>query len=361
MKEIVKFDTPELQVIEKSKAEQIKKTFEPMVEMLTGFESDFNKLMSIPIEEMTLELTQKYKKLRLDIGKVRTETGKIKDKQKEYIKLEDRAIMGVHNILVWAVKEKEDKLKEREDHFDMLEQNRLEALQSERVEKLSAYIEDAHERDLVKFADDEFEALLAMKKKQHEDGIAAEKKAEEDRIAKEKAEADERERIRLDNIRLTKEMEERVRNEKIEAEKRAKAEEARLKKAESERKAREEKERKEREAYELELKKQREKNERKEAELKAKADTERKAREEAENELRLKREATQKSIEEEEVRIQSELNMIDTAKVISLNDDLANLKTKYSFKSKINQKMYSVVGILIDKIINHVVRDSEAS
>lgn len=32
--ELVKFDTPELQVIEKSKAEQIKATFEPMAEML---------------------------------------------------------------------------------------------------------------------------------------------------------------------------------------------------------------------------------------------------------------------------------------------------------------------------------------
>ena len=53
--------------------------------------------------------------------------------------------------------------------------------------------------------------------------------------------------------------------------------------------------------------------------------------------------------------------MIDTAKVLSLNDDLTHLKTKYSFKSKINQKMYSDVRILIDKIVDHVVRASEAS
>jgi len=44
--EIVKFDTPELQSIEKSKAEQIKTTFEPMAEMLTEFEEAYNLVIS---------------------------------------------------------------------------------------------------------------------------------------------------------------------------------------------------------------------------------------------------------------------------------------------------------------------------
>ena len=248
--EIVKFDTPELQVIEKSKAEQIKATFEPMSEMLQEFEERYNKLMAIPLEKITVDLTKEYKRLRLDVGKVRIDTGKAKDKAKEYLKLEDKAIMGIHNILVWAVKEKEDNLKERENYFEIQEQKRLEALQNERAELLSKYVEDAHERDLVKFADDEFQALLQMKKKEQEDRIAAEKKAEEERIAKEKAEAEERERIRKENEQLRKEAEERERLAKIEAEKRAKEEAERKAKEEAERKAREEKERKEREAYE---------------------------------------------------------------------------------------------------------------
>ena len=197
--EIVKIDAPELKVLEQSKAEQIKKTFEPMAEMLTGFEKDYNELVTDASKEITQNVTARAKRLRLDIGKVRIETGKLKDKQKEYIKLEDKAIMGVHNILVWAVKEKEDKLKEIEKHFEIQEQKRLEQLQADRVEKLSLYVEDAHERDLAKFADDEFEALLVMKKKEQEDRIAAEKKAEQERIAKEKAEAEERKRITAEN------------------------------------------------------------------------------------------------------------------------------------------------------------------
>lgn len=337
--ELVKFDTPELQVIEKiekSKAEQIKATFEPMAEMLAKFEERYNKLMAIPLEEITVDLTKEYKRLRLDIGRVRIDTGKAKDKAKEYLKLEDKAIMGIHNILVWAVKEKEDNLKERENYFEIQEQKRLKALQFERAEKLAPYVEDAYERDLVKFADDEFEALLAMKKKEQEDRIAAEKKAEEERIAKEKAEAEERERIRKENEQLRKEAEERERQAKIEAEKRAKEERERQAKAEAERKEREEKERKEREAYEAKLRAEREEKERMKRELEAKAEAERKAK------------------EEEKARVEAELNKCDADKVKDLIADLNALKTKYSFKSAKNQKMYVDVSALLDKVINYI-------
>ena len=77
-------------------------------------------------------------------------------------------------------------------------------------------------------------------KKAEEDRIEAERKAEEDRIAKEKAEAEERERMRLENERLKKEAEakekaleaerKKVAEEKAEAERKAKAEQDRLKK-----------------------------------------------------------------------------------------------------------------------------------
>ena len=374
--ELVKFDTPELQVIEKSKAEQIKATFEPMVEMLAEFEERYNKLMAIPLEEITIDLTKEYKRLRLDVGRVRIDTGKAKDKAKEYLKLEDKAIMGIHNILVWAVKEKEDNLKERENYFEIQEQKRLEALQLERSEKLSPYVEDAHERDLAKFADDEFEALLAMKKKEQEDRIVAEKKAEEERIAKEKAEAEEHERIRKENEKLRKEAEEHERQAKIEAEKRAKEERVRQAKAEAERKEREEKERKEREAFEAKLKAERAEKERMQRELEAKAEAERKEREEKERkereafeaklkaeraekermqrELEAKAEAERKAKEDEKARIEAELSKGDAAKVKDLIADLSCLKTKYTFKSAKNQKMYADVSSLLDKVINHI-------
>lgn len=336
MNELVKFDTPELQVIEKSKAEQIKATFEPMAEMLSEFEERYNKLMAIPLEEITVDLTKEYKRLRLDVGRVRIDTGKAKDKAKEYLKLEDKAIMGVHNILIWAVKEKEDNLKERENYFEIQEQKRLEALQLERAEKLAPYVEDAHERDLVKFADDEFEALLAMKKKEQEDRIAAEKKAEEERIAEAKAEAARIEAQRIEN--------ERLKAEAIEREKHAKLEQEKRDKEVAELKAKQDAERK---ANELALQKEREEREKMEREEKAK-------REKLEAELKAKQDAEIKAKRDAELALQNELNKVDSDKVKDLATELEILKTKYSFKSAKNKKMYADVGALIDKLINHI-------
>lgn len=316
--QVVKFEAPELNAIEPSKAQQIKATFEPMAEMLSQFEEAYNEITQEAQLGITSEVTAKAKRLRLDIGKVRIETGKRKDKAKEYLKLEDKAIMGVHNILVYAVKEKEDKLKEIETYFETQERLRLEALQAERAERLSKYVEDANERDLAKFADDEFEALFQMKKREHEEHLEAMRLAEEERIAKEKAEAEERERMRLENERLRKEAEER------EAQ------------AQAERLAREEKERKEREAYEAKLRAEREEKERIQRELEQRAEAERLAK------------------EQEEARIQAELSKGDSDKVSDLISDLQSLKTKYTFESDSNKKMYADVCMLLDKIVNHI-------
>lgn len=295
MNELIKIE--ELQVDE-SKARQIKATFDPMAEMLEGFERQYNDLLAKAKEGITKEVTGKAKRLRLDIAKVRIQTGKLKDEQKKYIKLQDKAIMGVHNILVNAVTEREDILKKIERHFEILEEQRLEKLQIERAERLSQYVDDAHERDLSKFKDDEFEALYQAKKKAHEDAIEAEKKAEAERIAKEKAETEERARIKSENERLKKEAEER--------EKAGKAERERLAKIEAE--------------------------------------------------LRAKKEAEEKAERETEEARQTELLKGDADKVKDLLADLEALKTKYTFKSKANQEMYTEVGQLIGKIQNHITK-----
>ena len=98
-------------------------------------------------------------------------------------------------------------------------------------------------------------------KKAEEDRIEAERKAEEDRIAKEKAEAEERERMRLENERLKKEAE--AKEKALEAERRKVAEE----KAEAERKAKAEQDRLKKEAVEMEAKHKAELEEKKNQEL----------------------------------------------------------------------------------------------
>jgi len=368
--EIVKIDAPELQGIEKSKAQQIRKTFEPMVEMLEGFEDAFNKIISE--KKITKEVTTRAKRLRIDISKVRIETEKTRKAQKEEYLRAGKAIDGVSNILKWAVIDKENKLKEIERYFEIQEQKRLEALQKERAEKLSPYVEDAHERDLSKMDEDVWNAYFTAKKKAYEDEQEAIKKAEQERIKKEKEDKlhferkenlinrnlwqfrdealehehlgkttdkqfaaivkklsqrkaeyeKEQERIRLENERLKKE-----------AEKRAKIEKERQIKLEQERKERESKERKQREAYEAKLKAERE------AKLKLEA------------ELAAKKEAEEKAKREAEAKLQAELNKGDKEKINNLIADLEALKTKYAFKAAKNKKMYESVKVLIGKTI----------
>lgn len=89
------------------------------------------------------------------------------------------------------------------------------------------------------------------------------------------------------------------------------------------------------------------------AKLKAEAEErERLAKIETDN--RAKEEAERKAKEVEEARVQAELNKGDSAKVLDLISDLEALKTKYSFKSAKNKKMYADTCVLIDKVVNHI-------
>jgi len=374
-KEIVILDgkkVPELQAVGESKALRIKKAFEPMTKMLVGFEDAFNEVISeAESGEITPELMAKAKRLRLDIGKIRINTGKLKDKEKEEARRESKAIQGVHNILVWAVKDKEDKLKEIEKHYERIEEQRIEQLQSERVEALSPYVEDAEERSLGDMDTDVWEAYFHGKKQQYLDRVEAERKVEEERKEKERIAAirserekqlrpyfqfvpenhpdfgeledsewedffaemtkakevydKEQEKIRKENERLQKEA-------KKAAEKAKKERKAR-EKEEAKRKAKEEEERKARQAAEREAKRK---------------------QEELESKLKGKEEAERKAKEEEEKRKQAELSKKDSDKIKDLVKSLENIKTSFTFESKNNKAMYKSVGELIDKTINYI-------
>ena len=334
--QLVNFEAPELIAVEPSKAKQIKETFLPMAEMLETFEERFNEIISESKNGITQDLSLKAKRLRLDVAQVRIETGKLKDKQKEKIKIEDKAIMAIHNILVWAVSEKEDKLKAIEKDAEIKEQKRLEALQLERVKIMLPYIEDAENRNFSEMEEDVFQAYFTTKKQAHLDLIEAEKKAEADRIAKEKKEAEERKRIEAENAKLKAEREAN--------EKKAEAERKERNKLEAERLAKEAEAEKERlRVFNISKAKH-------EAELKIERD--KAAKLEAENL------ATQKALEDaekaKEASLQAELNKGDAEKVKDLISDLTALKTKYTFKSKTNQKMFVSVCGLIDKVLTYI-------
>lgn len=290
--EIVNFETPELLAIEKSKAKQIKETFEPMVKMLEDFEEIYNEIIMESEKGITKELCAKAKRTRLDIGKVRISTDKARLSGNEESQREIKARNGVAHLVTWAVSDKESKLKDIETHFETLEKERLEALQKDREEQLSKYIDDANERRLSDMEDDVWNAYLSAKKKEYEDRIEAEKQAELDRIAKEKAEAEAREQQRIENERLKAEAEKR--EKEIEAERKKQADLLAKQKAESDRLAKIEADKQAKIQAELDakLKKEQEDKAKLEAELKAKKDAEIKAENERRQaELKAKAEA----------------------------------------------------------------------
>jgi len=342
--------TDELELIETSKAESIRKTFEPMVALIKGFEGEFDEVIAESQVEVTDSLTDLARDLRIKISKVRINTEKVRKSQKEEFLRAGKAIDGVANIIKWAVADKEEKLKDIEDHFERIEKQRLTDLQFKRWDELKKYLpEDFYEKDLSSMDDDVWNAYLSQKKQDHLDLSGAKKQAELDLAAKEKEDEEERLRIISENKKLKKEAEERERLAKIEAEKREKVEAQRIAKEEAERKEREEYQRKEREAFQLKLNAEREERERVEREEKVKRET-------LEAQLKAKLEDEAKAKEEEETRIQTELNKGDSDKVNDLKSDLIDLKAKYSFKSKKNQKMYNDVSVLIDKVINHITK-----
>lgn len=213
-----------------------------------------------------------------------------------------------------AIKRKESAENERmeanlleiEKHFENIEKERIEKIQVERIELISPYVQDTTGLDFRTMQQDVFDAYLAAKKQAYFEFIEAEKKAEELRIAKEKQEAEERERIRLENERLKKEAEEREALLKAEREK-----------AEKERLEVEKRIQAEREKVEAE--------ERKKAEILAKQQAEEKA----------KQDAILKAEQEAKAKIEAELKAKQEAEAKAEQERLAEIKRKEQEAAKL--------------------------
>jgi hypothetical protein len=247
--------------------------------------------------------------------------------------------------------------------------------------------------------DDVFEAYHSSKKKEFYDLIKAEKKVKRDRIEKDKTDKKERKRIEEENAKL--------KAEKEASEKQAQAEQKDRDKADFELRLKKENEREERtiEAVnflldnnfkecegghesknyhhfigsnhyndferdsELDIFKTDVIKYKKEAEASneiarlqqianAKHEAELKIQRDKAEKLESEKLANQKALEDAakslEARLQAELNKGDADKVKDLINDLTFLKTKYTFKSKTNHKMFVSVCDYLDKLLNFI-------
>lgn len=234
---------------------------------------------------------KRARNLRLQLRAIRIEAEKTRKGLKEDSLRRGKAIDGVYNVLEYAIAPVESRLLEMEEFAERAEAARKAALKSTREELLKPFGVDASIYPLGDLSEDAFKQLLDGSRLAHEAKLAAAKKAEEERIAREKAEAEERERIRIENERLKEERERleaerRAEREKAEAERRAIEEKARAEReaAEQARRVAEEEARKLREAEEARKRKEAEERariEREEREAKAKVEAERRKAEAA--------------------------------------------------------------------------------
>ena len=282
--------------LDKTKSQVLMEQFSNYFEMAAEWENRANALVITSIEQK--EEMKLAREGRLYLRDKRVQVEKTRKQLKENSLREGQTIDAIAKIITNLIAPIESNLEEKEKFAEIQEAKRIEKAREDRTKESYPYIEFIpYGIDLGKMDDDNYHKLLngaklQMQAKQEAEAkaeaerIENERKLEEDRVARAKAEAEEREKQRLENEKLRKEAEERERQM---AEERAKAEAQRKKAEEIARREREEAERK--------LDFEREQKRKLEAELKAKEDAERQAKLEAERkalEEQRKREAEER-------------------------------------------------------------------
>lgn len=285
--------------VEKPTAESLQNAFLPFFEKAAEWKAKAETITVTDISQKT-EM-QLARSARLELKNIRVEADKTRKTLKEDSLRYGKAVQGVYNVIEYLIKPIEEYLEDQEKFAEREEAKRKAELAETRNSEISMLRDYfPYNLDLGELSEDDYQKLLSGAKAQHAAKEEADRKAEADRIAREKAEAEERERIRIENERLKAEAAEReaaIAKERAEAAAKAEAERIEREKAEAEARAEREKqfaeerakveaerkeleekaaaERRERERIEAEL---RAEQARKDAEAKAKAEAERKAK-----------------------------------------------------------------------------------
>jgi hypothetical protein len=272
-KQLMKIDPKEFG-LDENQAKEVENSFIPVIIERDALAEKYELIINSEISKI---LTIDAHDLRMKIMKIRTSTDRIHKTAKAFYLAGGRFVDAWKNKNNAVCEQMENKLFEIEDHFAAIERQKKAEIAESRKNELVQLEVDVTFFNLADMPEENYLQLLETSKLQLKLRKEAEQKAEQERIAKEKAEAEERERIRIENEKLRKEAEER---EKQITEERAKVE-AERKRIEAENNKKFEAERKEKERIAAELKakqqKEQEEKDRLAREEKAKKDAEKKA------------------------------------------------------------------------------------
>jgi hypothetical protein len=266
---------------------------------------------------------------RLALRNIRINADKTRKELKEDSLRYGKAVQGVYNVIDYLIAPIEKHLEDQEKFAERRAAERKQKLREDR-EAIAIGLRDfiPYGLDFGTMSSEDFDKLIngaQLQRKAAEQEFAIRESA---RIAKEKAEAEEREKIRLENERLRKEAEEREKQMRLErqaaekklADQRAKAEEEKRKL---------------------------------QAEQKKRLDAEIAEKKKIELELLSKQQAEEKAEAERFAAIEAELSMGDKSKFQLIIRNLTEIKSSYLFKSKKYKTLYTSVNALIDKIIDY--------
>lgn len=169
--------------LEPKQAEEVESVFLPVIAERENLSSDYEKIVASEISE---QVTQDARELRLKLVKVRTNTDKIHKTAKAFYLAGGRFVDAWKNKNVTVISQMEEKLSEIENYYANIEKERIAKLQSDRVQEVLKYDVDGSIMNLGMMSDDVWNNYLLGTKLSYESRIAAEKKAEEERIENER-------------------------------------------------------------------------------------------------------------------------------------------------------------------------------
>ena len=260
MQQVLEQTNDLLEVIEPSKVEQqtgiaLKSSFLPFYEKALDWQ---RKAFELKVTDVSQVREMKMaREARLALRDIRLDADKKRKALKEDSIRYGRAVQGVYNVIEALIVPAENHLEEQEKFAEIQEAKRRAELKASREMDLQPYAEFVpFGIDLSKMSEEDFQKTLNGAKLQLQAKLDAEAKAEAERIAKEKADAEERERIRIENEKLKAEqaaLEKKMAAEraKAAAEKAKIEEQARIERAKAEEKLKAEQAEKDRIAAEL--------------------------------------------------------------------------------------------------------------
>jgi hypothetical protein len=175
--EIAKLDPKEFG-LEESNVQTIEQAFQPKIIERDALVPAYEELIK---KEITPELCQEFKAMRLKLVKVRTGIAEIHKTQKAYFLAAGRFVDAWKNKETAPIEQMEEKLKEGEEYFERLEAKRIADLEAERTALLEPYT-DIIPQSLGLLSEEAFTTYLTGAKVAHEARIEAEK-AEAERQA----------------------------------------------------------------------------------------------------------------------------------------------------------------------------------